>query len=317
MQKTLTSAPRRNLKSFLGFDVVRDLTNCPADIAILGIPFGDPYGIDEVTNDQSNAPTAVRQASVKASDRLDRWDFDLGGTLFDGRPIRAVDCGDVLGDPRDLTTHYKNAEAMVRNIRKAGALPLVIGGDHGIPIPVLRAFDDDAPITVVQLDAHLDWIDEFDGVREGYSSPMRRASEMDHVEGMFQIGLRSQGSAKVAEVEAARAYGSRLITAEEVHDSGMEAVLAQIPDGGRYYLTIDADGLDPSVMPAVAGPAPGGLTYLQSCKLIRGLVAKGRVVGMDICEITPQADVNEITSVTAGRLMINLIGAAVRAGYFD
>ena len=119
------------------------------------------------------------------------------------------------------------------------------------------------------------------------------------------------------EVAAAMAYGANIIPAYEVHDNGMDAVLARIPDGGQYYITIDADGLDPSVMPAVEGPAPGGLTFHQVRKLIHGLVRKGRVVGMDIVEITPSTDVNMISCITAGRLIVNLIGAAVRANYFD
>jgi agmatinase len=118
-------------------------------------------------------------------------------------------------------------------------------------------------------------------------------------------------------VEAAAAYGAHIITAWELHDIGMDAVLERIPDGGCYYITIDADGMDPSVMPAVAGPAPGGLTFHQARKLIHGLVRKGRVIGMDIVEITPRLDVNRITAITAGRLIVNLIGAAAAAGYFD
>ena len=84
-----------------------------------------------------------------------------------------------------------------------------------------------------------------------------------------------------------------------------------------YYLTIDADGVDPAIMPAVAGPCPGGVNYFQMRTLIQGLVKKGNVVGMDIVEITPSRDVNGITAITAGRFICNLIGAAVRAGYFD
>ena len=103
----------------------------------------------------------------------------------------------------------------------------------------------------------------------------------------------------------------------ELQTVGMDAVLDRIPDGGNYYLTIDADGMDPTIMPAVAGPAPGGVTYPQMRTLIHGLVAKGRVVGMDIVEITPKRDLNGISAITAGRLMCNLIGMAVRAGYFD
>ena len=97
----------------------------------------------------------------------------------------------------------------------------------------------------------------------------------------------------------------------------MKAVLDRIPDGGRYYLTIDADGMDPTIMPAVNGPAPGGVTYPQIRTLIHGLVAKGRVVGMDIVEITPKKDVNGITAITAGRIICNLIGKTIQAGYFD
>jgi agmatinase len=118
-------------------------------------------------------------------------------------------------------------------------------------------------------------------------------------------------------LRAARAWGSELVTAYELHEVGMAAVLERIPDGGNYYLTIDADGLDPSVMPAVAGPAPGGVTFVQARQLIHGLVKKGRVVGMDIVEIQPEKDVNQISCITAGRLILNLIGSAIRAGYFD
>ena len=182
---------------------------------------------------------------------------------------------------------------------------------------MLRALEGRGPITLIQIDAHLDWVDHKHGVREGYSSPIRRASEMDHIGEIFQIGLRCQGSARREEVEAATAYGAHLITDLKLQDRGMDHVLAQIPDAGAYYLTIDADGLDPSAMPAVAGPAPGGVTYPQARRLIHGLVAKGRVVGMDIVEITPKCDVNQITAITAGNLILNMIGKAIQAGYFE
>ena len=317
MSDPLTVAPRQGFKSFLDFPLALDLDALDAQVAILGIPYGDPYSIDEVTNDQTNAPTAVRQASDRISTGPAQWDFDLGGTLLDGTDVRVVDCGDVPGDARELDGHYRRAEAAVRKILAGGALPIVIGGDHGVPIPVFRAFEGRGPITLVHIDAHLDWRDEVNGAREGYSSPIRRASEMAHIDRIFQVGLRSQGSARAEEVDAALSYGAEIVTAFELHDAGMDAFLARIPDGGTYYLTIDADGMDPAVMPAVAAPAPGGVTYHQACKLIHGLVGKGRVAGMDIVEITPKRDVNDISSITAGRLILNLIGAAVRAGYFE
>ncbi|MFI4986535.1 MAG: agmatinase [Alphaproteobacteria bacterium] len=318
MSLPLTVPPGEGLKGFMSSPVVTDLDGLDAHIAILGIPYGDPYTIDEVTNDQTRAPDAVRAMAHRACRGLERWDFDLDGTVFDGRAIKVVDCGNVPANPLDLhdRAHYRRAEAAMRKILAAGAMPITIGGDHGVPIPVLRAFEGRGPITLVHVDAHLDWRDEVNGVREGYSSPIRRISEMAHVDGIFQIGIRGQGSARREDVEAAIAYGSQIIHAGELHDVGMKAVLARIPDGGRYYLTIDADGLDPAIMPAVAAPAPGGVTFHQTRKLIHGLARKGRVVGMDIVEITPSADVNHITAITAGRLIVNMIGVAVRAGYF-
>jgi agmatinase len=262
-------------------------------------------------------PAAMRQASGRIIRGLERYDFDLGGALYDGKPIRAIDCGDIRTDIKDPRGHLQRAEQVVRTLLAAGALPIVLGGDHAVSIPVLRAYSHGGPITLVQIDQHLDWRDEVDGVRDGLSSPMRRASEMPHVAAMFQIGLRATGSARQEEVDAAKAYGAQLISAYELHDAGVDAILGRIPDGGRYYITIDMDGLDCTLAPAVAAPSPGGVTFVEARRLIHGLVKKGRVVGMDVVEITPRDDVNQLTCITAGRLIVNLVGMAVRAGYFD
>lgn len=304
-------------QTFLNVPYCDDLDQLDAHVTILGIPYGDPYTIDEVTNPQTKAPTAVREASLRVSFGLDRFDFDIGGTVFNGKDIKVVDCGDIPGDARDLSKHYELAEAAVRKILDKGALPIVIGGDHGVPIPVFRAFEGSGPIHLVQIDAHLDWRDEVNGVREGYSSPMHRAAELDHIHGMTQIGMRGQGSARPREVADAKEYGADIITAYELHEIGMEAVLQRIPSDGQYYLTIDADGVDPSVMPAVWAPHPGGVTYPQMHTLIQGLCRKGRVVGMDINEITPIFDINQASCIAAGRFIVNLIGGAVHNGYFD
>ena len=317
MSLPLTIPPKHGHKSMLFSEVVTDLDTLSADIAFLGIPYGNAYSIDDIGNDQSKAPTAIRQASDRAVRSPERYDYDIGGSLLMGKDIRLVDCGDVTGDHLDLKGHNARAERAVRRILAAGAMPIILGGDHGIPIPVFRALEDHGPVTLVQIDAHIDWRDEVNGVREGLSSPIRRASEMPHIHDIYQIGIRAQGSARPDEVAAAEAYGANIITAWELHDVGMDAVLERIPDGGRYYITIDADGMDPAIMPAVAGPAPGGVTFHQARKLIHGLVRKGRVLGMDIVEITPSIDVNRITAITAGRLIVNLIGASIAAGYFQ
>jgi len=313
----LTTPCRPTTGTFLFAEPVTSLDNLKADIAYLGIPYGQAYSFSEISNDQSRAPAAMRATSDRIVRSLDRYDFDIGGPLYAGRTIRTVDCGDIRAQVGDPTGHGARAEQAMRKILQAGALPIVLGGDHAIPIPVLRAFDGSGPVTLIQIDQHIDWRDEVNGVREGLSSPIRRASEMPHVGEIFQIGLRASGSARQQEVDAANEYGAHLITASELHDVGMDAILARIPDGGRYYLTVDMDGMDPSIAPAVMAPCPGGVTFSQARRLIHGLVSKGRVVGMDVVEITPASDMNGITCITAGRLIVNLIGMAVRAGYFD
>ncbi len=324
MTESLTVAPRLEFHTLFDAPLVLDLDSLAdigAHVCVLGLPYGAPYSKEDVTNDQSNAPTAIRRSWQRALRALERWDFDLGGPLLDGKDIKVVDCGDVPGDAYAPMKHYELAERAARKIFESGAMLIGLGGDHGVPIPVFRALSSlpglSEPVTLVHVDAHLDWRHEVNGVTEGLSSPIRRASEMDHIGEIFQIGLRSAGSARPADVEAALAYGSNLISDIELQDIGMKAVLERIPAGGTYYLTVDADGMDPTIAPAVAGPAPGGVTYPQMRTLIQGLVDKGRVVGMDVVEITPKRDVNAITCVTAVRLFCNLIGKGVRAGYFD
>jgi agmatinase len=313
----LTAAPKAGHATFLYSELATDLDRLEADVAYLGIPYGEPYSFADIANDQSTMPAAMRGASDRIIRSIERYDFDIGGPYYDGRPIRAVDCGDVPGDHLDPGAHSKKAEAAVRKILAAGALPIILGGDHAVPIPVLKAMDGEGPITLIQIDQHLDWRDEVNGVREGLSSPIRRASEMAHVGEIFQIGLRATGSARQEEYDAARAYGAHLVSAYELHDNGMEAVLARIPDGGRYYLTVDLDGMDPAIAPGVAAPCPGGVTFHQARTLIHGLVRKGHIVGMDVVEITPSTDLNQMTCITAGRLIVNMVGMVIRTGRFD
>jgi agmatinase len=315
----LTVPPRTGHKTLLYSELVTDMTDLKADIAVLGMPFGAAYGPRSYSNDQINAPQAIRDLTDRMVRAPEHYDFDIDGPLLQGRTdIRFVDCGDVLPDLNKPDDHKRRAEIAIRQIVRGGGMPIVLGGDHGITNPILRGFDEVGPVTLVHIDAHLDWRDEVNGVRDGLSSVIRRASELPFIKHIVQIGLRAQGSGRPADFEAAKAWGSDLISAYELHDIGMDAVLARIPDGGNYYLTIDADGLDPTIMPAVDGPAPGGVTFLQARKLIHGLVKKGRVVGMDIVEIQPAKDnASKLTCVTAGRLIVNMIGASIRAGYFD
>lgn len=318
MAEKLTELPGANPRTFLDFPFADDLDDLKADLAILGIPFGMPYQAAAMANDQSRAPDAIRHASLDVDYTRNHFDWDLGGSLLDGRDIKIVDCGNVTANTSDHKAHYRRAEQAARKIIGANATIITLGGDHGVSIPVMRAFEEHgSPITLVHVDAHLDWRNDVNGETEGYSSPIRRASEMPWFHKIVQIGLRGIGSARTAEVDDARGYGAEIITAYEMHNIGIDAVLDRIPDGGPYYLTVDADGIDPTIMPAVVAQTPGGLDWVQTRKLVQGLVKKGRVLGMDLVEIAPQYDVGNITMIHAERLICNFIGATVRAGYFD
>jgi len=279
--------------------------------------YGAGHGTTYPGKDSSGyaiAANAIRTASQDDAALVGNWDFDLGGPLFDGRPICCTDSGDVPTTMHDNAANRARIEAKTREILALGAVPILLGGDDSVPIPFLAGFAGHGPVWILQIDAHIDWRDEVLGEHYGYSSPMRRASEMPHVQGIVQVGLRSVGSARLAEIEAARRYGSRFVTAREVHADGVEAALRHIPEGARVVVTLDCDGLDPSVMPGVAARTPGGLTYTQVIDLISGLGKRAGIVGFDLVEFYPPADIDGLTAETASRLIVNAIGAIVRQG---
>jgi agmatinase len=291
-----------------------DLDTLEADIAVVGVPYGVPYGMAGATQVSSTAPGTVREQSLRFPRMLAHYDYDFGGDIFNGRQVAIVDCGDVAMTPGAYAENSRATTEVIAAILERGAVPIVLGGDHAIPIPVMRAYERHGPLVVVQIDEHLDWREEVNGVREGLSSPMRRASEMAWVSGMAQIGLRAVGSARQREVDDARAYGSVLIGAEELHRDGVEAALERVPAAERYYITFDADGLDPTIAPAVLTPGFGGVSYYEASNLLRGLARKGKVVGLDFVEIVPHLDVNNVTSLVAARLILNLIGQMAWSG---
>ena len=297
-------------QSFLGLPDRLDNGGTPRAV-IFGAGHGSTYAGKD-SSGYAQAPDAIRAASQADAAFVGNWDFDLGGPLFDGQPVCCVDAGDVPTIMHDNEGNRTRIEAKTREILASNAVPILIGGDDSLPIPFLAGFSDRAPIWILQIDAHIDWRDEVYGERFGYSNPMRRASEMPHVAGMVQVGLRSVGSARLEEVEAARRYGSRFVTAREIHAQGVETALRHIPEGARVVVTLDCDGLDPSVMPGVAARTPGGLTYTQAIDLIAGVGKKAKIAGFDLVEFYPPADVGGLTALTASRLLINAIGTIVR-----
>jgi len=284
--------------TFLGFPA--GAPGDPAEIAILGVPRGVPYpGVAPVCEE---APAAIRQRSQRLARFVDHHDFDLDGPMLPAE-LRVLDCGDVAGPAA--------TRQAVRAILDAGAVPLVLGGDDSVPIPVLRAYA--LPLVVLQVDAHLDFRDEVAGVREGYSSPMRRVSEMGHVSRIVQVGLRGVGSARLQDVIEARAAGNLLVTARELRSRGVPWLAGQLPAGDDLFISLDLDGLDPSVVPAVSAPAPGGLSYDEACDLLAEAAARCHVVGAAFTELVPALDTNQLSALVAVRLLSRLIAAIARS----
>lgn len=258
------------------------------------------------------AADAIRAASQRDAPLVEHWDFDLGGPLFDGKPVSCVDTGAIQTTMHDNAGNRALIETKTREVLASPAVPILIGGDCSVTIPFLGGFADHGPVWVLQIDAHIDWRDELHGERYGYSSPMRRASEMPHVAGMVQVGLRSVGSARLTDIETAQRYGSRFVTAREVHAQGIEAALRHIPEGARVVVTLDCDSLDPAIMPGVAARTPGGLSYTQVIDLIASLGRRARIAGFDLVEFYPPTDIDGMSALTAARVLVNVIGAIVR-----
>ena len=231
------------------------------------------------------------------------------------RSVRLVDCGDVDKEAIGGVLNPQRITNAIRCILDRGAIPIVLGTDEGGFIPFVRAYSGGDELCVVHVDAHIDWRNERHGESEGYSSGMRRASEMPWVTAMAQVGLRGIGSARQQEIDDALAYGSVFIRARDVHRRGIDACIDKIPAADRYLITIDADALDTAIAPGVLFPSPGGgLTFDETTDLVRGIASKGHIAGISLFEVRPEQDVNGLTASTAAQLIINFIGTLVRSG---
>jgi agmatinase len=288
--------------TFAGYPASAD--GIGASIGVLGIPDATPYTPGQPSH-SAGAPGALRAILKGYATVPEHYDFDIEGL----RPSGIVDCGDLVGDPSDPAGTRERIQVAVARLLEAGVVPVVLGGDDSVPIPMFQAFAGRGPLTVIQVDAHLDWRDEVRGERFGWSSPMRRASEMDWITGMVQVGQRGIGSARTAEVTDARGWGSSIVTAAEVHRAGIGAALERVPVGARCLITVDCDGLDPSIMPAVMAPVPGGLWYHQVLELLHGVAAKATIVGFDLVEFVPARDPSGVAALTAARIVCNGIAA--------
>ncbi len=289
-------------ETFLGLPP-GDLARPEGDIVIFGADCATPYA--SVGAYCAGGPAAIRAGAAAYSGDLGKVNFDLGGPVLP-TGVRAVDAGDLAVDPDDAAGNRAAIAGATRRILAAGAVPVLLGGDDSLPIPLLEALGDgEEPLTILQIDAHIDWRDAVEGERLGLSSTMRRASEMDHVERIIQVGARGIGSAGMAELQAARDWGVHLVPAHELE---ARAVAALVPEGARVAVCFDCDALDPAIMPAVIAPTAGGLTYAQVLGLIRAVAARARIAAFDMVEFMPDRDRDGDGARTAAQLLASVLG---------
>lgn len=285
---------------------VADWDNIDADFAILGAPY------DFGTQWRPGArfgPRSIREASTLFSfGHGGAYDHEDDVTYLPADQVKIVDIGDADIVHTDTINSHANIEFGVRKILQAGAVPVVLGGDHSINIPCINAFEAQDPIHLVQIDAHLDFVDERHGVRYGHGNPMRRAADKSYVTGLSQIGIRNVSSTAKEGYDDARAMGSDILSVRQFRKLGVDGVLARIPEGVRYYVSIDIDGFDPSIAAGTGTPSHGGFLYYEILELLDGLTKRGQIVGMDLVEVAPEYDHTGSTAILAAQILMNTIG---------
>lgn len=289
---------------------VSDWSAIDADVAILGAPF------DAGTQFRAGArfgPRGVREASTLFSfGHAGAYDHEDDVTYLPGS-VRIVDIGDADIVHTDTQASHANIETGVRAILKAGALPVVIGGDHSVNIPCINAFEGAGDIHILQIDAHLDFVDERHGVRNGHGNPMRRASEKPYVTGLTQVGIRNVSSTAKDGYDDARARGSDILSVRQVRELGAKATAARLPKGARVYITLDIDGFCPSIAPGTGTPSHGGFLYYDVLELLQHVAQHHKIVGIDLVEVAPDYDPTGSTSILAAQVLMNLLGFVFHA----
>ncbi len=277
--------PSVGLISMFRSPICEDLSTIDADIAFLGIPYDGGIGFRPGTR---FGPRDIRTYSVRYSAWGSNvpsgyWDVNQRKRFLKG--VRMVDCGDVDIAYYDFETNRRKMTQSIEAILDRGAFPVLLGGDHSVTFPNVCAFSRFGPVDIVHIDAHMDWRDEVGGVRHANASPLRRSKELPFVRHMVHLGIRDVRTSadQIADAEAA---GAMVFTRQQIRELGPEAVVERMPRLGNVFVTIDIDGLDPSLVPTTGTPEPGGLGWYETLYLIRKIAEKRRIIGMDLVEFS-------------------------------
>lgn len=304
---------------FMAVPYVPSLTGVKADAMIVGMPY------DGIATYRGGATRRAPQEIRKFSLLFGGYNYDWDMNVFDH--IHAVDCGDVDVVPGDTPESYARLERRIASIQATGAVPFMLGGDHGVTYPAVKAVAAKVggPLGVIVFDTHLDLSEALNGDRLTRASPVKRICEIPEVDSRRVVIIGAKGPRNVPEwTPLARSLGIRVFPIAEVEARGMAAVAAEAlaiaaPDGRAPYISVDIDSVDPAYAPGTNSPEPGGLT---SREIITGVrtVARDGFCGFDVVEVSPDFDTKSgTTSLLAARLVEEALCclAAKRAGKQD
>jgi guanidinopropionase len=277
------------------------------DVAIVGVPY------DGGTSYRPGARLGPREIRSQSS-LIRPYSYFQKIAPFD--VLNVADVGDVDPPPVSIEKAYEAIEARIGEIADAGARPLVVGGDHSISLPVLRALATrHGPLALVQVDAHIDTWDEYFGGKYFHGTPFRRAIEEGIVDGkrFVQVGIRGPMYGE-DDFDFHREHGITMIDIDQVKARGIAWAIGEIRRvlTGPSYLTFDIDGVDPAFAPGTGTPEVGGLTSHEAQQLVRGLEGLP-LVGADVVEVAPIFDgPGQITALLAANLMFEFLCAIAR-----
>ncbi len=296
--------PFAGLVSCLRSDVCTDLGQLDADIAVMGAPTdeGSPF-----MPGARFGPRGIREHSLRfGKDGYYDGDADRMFLEYEMVNRRIVDVGDADVLPTNVEDTFENITEMTRKILDRGALPVVLGGDHAITFPVVRAYSE--PLHVVHFDAHIDYSPFVHGFEYTNSHAFRHIYHMSHVESLTQVGIRSLRNKKEW-VDDSVNDGNRVIGMEELWQMGAEQLAAVVPEGERCYVSIDIDVLDLPLVPGCVSAEPNGMTYSELRDTLVALADRSEIVGFDLVEVNPQLDVGTgITSYLAAHTILEFLG---------
>ena len=276
------------------------------DVAIVGVPY------DGGTSYRPGARLAPREIRAQSS-LIRSYSYFQKVAPFDR--LNVADVGDVDAPPVSIEKAYDAIEARIGAIAAAGARPIIVGGDHSITLPALRALAKrHGALALVQIDSHIDTWDEYFGGKYFHGTPFRRAIEEGIIDGrrFVQIGIRGPMYGE-DDFDFHRQHGITVVDIDQVKARGIPAVVADMRRllTGPAYMTFDIDGVDPAFAPGTGTPEVGGLTSHEAQHLVRGLAGLD-LVGGDVVEVAPPFDgPGQITSLLAANLVFEFLCALV------